>query len=139
MAIERFSSGGPWEARVGYSRSVRAGDHVHVSGCTGVDGTGAVVGDGDLRAQLRQAIRNAEHGLALAGATLADVVRTRISVTDIDRWEEAADAHAEAFGAHPPAAAMVQVVRLIDPAMLVEIEVDAFAPVGRGSAEAPAG
>ena len=129
MTIERFSSGGPWEARVGYARAVRAGDHVHVSGCTGVGPDGRVTHPGDLRAQLRQAIANAERGLRLAGATLADAVRTRISVTDIERWEEAADAHAEAFAAHPPAAAMVEVSRLIDPAMLVEIEVEAWAPM----------
>jgi enamine deaminase RidA (YjgF/YER057c/UK114 family) len=128
MPIERFSSGGAWEARVGYSRAVRAGDHVHVAGCTGVGPDGRVVAAGDVRAQLRQAIANAERALHMAGATLADVVRTRIFVTDMDRWEEAADAHAEAFGAHPPAAAMVEVRRLIDPAMLVEIEVDAYAP-----------
>jgi enamine deaminase RidA (YjgF/YER057c/UK114 family) len=128
MTIERFGSGGPWEARVGYARAVRAGDHVHVAGCTGVDAEGRVVGDGDLGAQLRQAIANAERGLRLAGATLADVVRTRVYVRDIARWEEAADAHAEAFGAHPPAAAMIEVSRFIDPAMLVEIEVDAWAP-----------
>ena len=128
MRIERFTSGGPWEARVGYARAVRAGPYVHVAGCTGVDAGGRVVGTGDLRAQLRQAIGNAERALGMAGATLADVVRTRMFVTDIERWEEAADAHAEAFGAHPPAAAMVEVSRLIDPAMLVEIEVEAWAP-----------
>ena len=131
MPIERFASGGRWEARVGYSRAVRAGDHVHVAGCTGVGPDGRVVAEGDLRAQLRQAIANAEHALRVAGATLADVVRTRVYVTDIERWEEAADAHAEAFAAHPPAAAMVEVSRLIDRAMLVEIEVDAWAPLTR--------
>ena len=127
MTIERFSSGGPWEARVGYARAVRAGDHVHVAGCTGVGPDGRAV-PGGMRAQLRQAIAHAEAALAMAGATLEDVVRTRLFVTDIGRWEEAADAHAEAFGAHPPAAAMVEVARLIAPDLLVEIEVDAWAP-----------
>ena len=138
MTIERHASGGPWESRVGYARAVRAGPHVHVAGCTAVGADGRVVGPGDLRAQLRQAIANAERGLGLAGATLADVVRTRMYVTDIDRWEEAADAHAEAFGAHPPAAAMVEVSRLIDPAMLVEIEVEAYSPQA-GEMQGPAG
>jgi len=137
MSIERFSSGGPWEARVGYSRAVRAGPHVHVAGCTGVDAAGGLVGPGDLRAQLRQAIANAERALAMAGAALEDVVRTRIYVTDIARWEEAADAHAEAFGAHPPAAAMLGVSALIDPAMLVEIEVEAWSPRKVGPPSAP--
>ena len=124
MTIERFGSGGPWEDRVGYARVVRAGPHVHVAGCTGVRPDGSLAeGPG---AQLRDAIAAVEAALATAGASLADVVRTRISVTDIGAWEEVADAHAEAFGDARPAAAMVEVSGLIDARMAVEIEVDAY-------------
>ena len=125
MPISRFSSGGPWEARVGYSRAVRAGDHVWVAGCTGVDATGAVVGDDDLRAQLRQTIANAAPARTLAGATLPDVVRTRIYVTDIASWEDAARAHGEAFGQVLPACTFLGVAALVNPEMLVEIDADA--------------
>ena len=121
----RVSSGAPWEQVVGYSRAVAAGDHVWVTGCTAIAG-GEVVHDGDAYAQTVQALRNVEWALTQAGASMADVVRTRIFVTDIARWEEFGRAHREAFGAHPPATTMVQVSALIDPAMLIEIEADAI-------------
>jgi enamine deaminase RidA (YjgF/YER057c/UK114 family) len=129
--FRRFSSGTAWEPVVGYSRAVAAGDLVFVSGCTSVDGA-RVVYPGDAYEQARQAIRNAEQALAGLGASLADVVRTRMFVTDISRWEEFARAHAEAFGAIRPATSMVQVAALIDPALLFEIEVTAYRPgIGR--------
>lgn len=124
-AIDRFSSGAPWEPIAGYSRTVRAGDRVLVAGTTATLPDGEIAGPGDAGAQTRQAIANVEAALALAGATFADVVRTRIYVTDISRWEDVARAHGEAFGAHPPVTTMVQVAALIDPRMLVEIEAEA--------------
>lgn len=127
MSAERFGSGGPWEQRVGYSRAVRAGDLVFVAGCTGVDARGEVV-QGGAHAQARQACANVIAALRMAGASAADVVRTRMYVTDIAAWEEVGRAHAEAFGAAPPAAAMVEVARLIDPRMVVEVEATAYAP-----------
>lgn len=123
--IERFSSGAPWEPVAGYSRTVRAGDRVLVAGTTATLPGGEIAAPGDAGGQTRQAIANVEAALALAGAALADVVRTRIYVTDITRWEDVARAHGEAFGAHPPVTTMVQVAALIDPRMLVEIEAEA--------------
>ena len=123
--IERFSSGSPWEPIAGYSRTVRVGDRVLVAGTTATLPDGRIDGVDDAGAQTRRAIANIEAALALAGATLADVVRTRIYVTDITRWEEVGRAHGAAFAAHPPVTAMVQVAALIDPLMLVEIEAEA--------------
>lgn len=120
------SSGSPWEPVVGYSRLVRVGEHVFVAGTTGIDAEGAVVGVDDAYAQTMQAIRNIERALAAAGASLRDVVRTRMYVTDIDRWQEVGRAHGECFGEIRPVTSMVEVNRLIDPQMLVEIEADAI-------------
>ena len=125
--IERrvVSSGGPWEARVGYSRAVRAGRHVWVAGSTAMTPAG-LIGAGDAYLQTRQALQTVERALVEVGASLADVVRTRIYLIDIDHWPEVARAHAETFATVRPAATMVEVRRLIDPEMLVEIEADAF-------------
>ena len=123
----RVCSGAPWEQVVGYSRAVAAGDHVWVTGCTSI-ADGQVVHDGDAYAQTVQALRNVEWALTQAGASMADVVRTRIFVTDIARWEEYGRAHGEAFGATMPATSMVEVSGLIDPRMLVEVEAVAYRP-----------
>jgi enamine deaminase RidA (YjgF/YER057c/UK114 family) len=123
----RISSGAPWEPIVGYSRAVAAGDHIWVTGCTSlVDGE--VVHEGDPGAQAVQAIRNIAAALTELNASLADVVRTRIFVTDIHHWEEVGRAHGAAFGDIRPATSLVQVVALIDPRMLVEIEAVAYKP-----------
>jgi len=118
----RVSSSSPYEDVIGFSRAVRVGDTVYVSGTVAWGEDGKFVGEGDVYAQARQALRNIEKALQQAGASLSDVVRTRIYLTDIDRWEEAARAHAEAFAAVKPAATMVEVSRLADAKMLVEIE-----------------
>jgi enamine deaminase RidA (YjgF/YER057c/UK114 family) len=126
MNRQNFSSGACWEPMVGHSRAVRVGPYIHVAGTTAFNEQGDIVGVGDLHVQCIQVLRNIERALHQAGAGLEDVVRTRIFLTDISQWELAGCAHGEFFAAICPACTMVQVVRLVSPEMLVEIEADAI-------------
>ncbi|MCY7388877.1 MAG: RidA family protein [Burkholderiales bacterium] len=121
-----ISSGAPWESIVGYSRAVRIGNHLWVAGTTATDTSGNVVGVGDAAAQMRYALQKIGRALIEAGFTFADVVRTRTFVIDISQWETVGRVHGEFFGDVRPAATMVEVSNLVDPAHLIEIEVDAF-------------
>lgn len=126
MTRENFASGAVWEDLVGYSRAVKVGAQVFVSGTTATDGSGGIVGIGDPHAQTLQCLRNIEMALTRAGARISDVVRTRVFVVNIDDWEKVGLAHSAFFNAIRPASSMVEVSRLIAPELLVEIEADAI-------------
>lgn len=126
MERQYFSTGTKWEPIVGYSRAIRAGDLIYVTGTTATDERGEIVAVGDAYSQTVQVIRNIERALVALGSSLKDVVRTRMFVTDISRWEEYGRAHGEFFAEIRPCATMVEVRRLIDDRMLIEIEVDAI-------------
>ena len=128
MKRETFSSGARWESLVGYSRAVRVGPWVSVAGTTAAAEGGGAVGGDDIGRQTREALRRIQLALEQAGARLEDVVRTRMFVTDIDAWEEVGRVHGEVFADIRPATSMVEVSKLIDPALLVEIEADALIP-----------
>ncbi len=123
--FQRTFSGAPWESKVGYCRAIRAGDHIYVTGTAPVDKQGRTFAPGDAYAQTKRCLEIIQHALQDLDADLDCVVRTRMFVTDISRWEEYGSAHGEFFAEHPPATTMVEVRSLIDPEMLVEIEADA--------------
>jgi enamine deaminase RidA (YjgF/YER057c/UK114 family) len=134
--IARIASGAPWEPVVAYSRAVRAGDFVAVSGTTAIDERGLVVGGGQMYVQARQTLLNIQRALGRLGLSMRDVVRTRMFVTDITRFEEVARAHREFFADSPPATSMIEVKRFVHPDMLIEIEADAYAGVSAPAASA---
>jgi enamine deaminase RidA (YjgF/YER057c/UK114 family) len=127
MAFQRAFTGAPWERHVGYCRALRAGDRVFVTGTTAVNPDGTIHGPGDGYEQAKRCLEIIQRSLAEVGARMEDVTRTRMFVTDIDRWKEFGQAHAEVFGDHPPTTTMVEIRRLIHPDMLIEIEADAVA------------
>ncbi|MEJ2202831.1 MAG: RidA family protein [Gemmatimonadota bacterium] len=137
MSFRRVFSGAPWESRIGYCRALRAGSRIFVTGTAPVSEDGGVHAPGNAYAQARRCLEIIEAALEPLGANLSHVTRTRMFVTDIDQWVAFGRAHAEAFGASPPATTMVEVRRLIDPAMLIEIEADAVVgPEGADDKEA---
>ena len=141
MALQRVFSGTPWESAVGYCRALRVGAQILVSGTAPSDGQGGTVAPGDGYLQTHRCLAIIEEALEELGASLADVVRTRMYVTDMDQWESIAKAHQERFGDHPPASTLVKVAGLINPDMVIEIEAEAYcepAPEPEPLLEAPA-